>query len=51
MRQACEVFAEGVRDRNDLGALATLNNYNLDVVAAIAEMAHAAAEMLCCRDV
>ncbi len=36
MRKACETFAEGVRDRVDLGALATLNIFNLDVVDALA---------------
>ena len=50
MRQACETFAEGVRDRNDLGALATLNHYNLDVVAAIAEIARAGGDMYSCLD-
>ena len=39
MRQACETFAEGVRDRCDLGALATLNHYELDVVNALKTIA------------
>ena len=50
MRRACEIFAEGVRDRCDLGALATLNSYNLDVVAALARIARAKEEMFSCID-
>ena len=45
MRQACETFAQGVRDRCDLGALATLNCYNYDVVAAMARIVKAKGEM------
>ncbi len=36
MRNACEAFAEGVLDRVDLGALAALNNFNLEIVETIA---------------
>lgn len=50
MRQACATFAEGVRDRNDLGALATLNAYSLDVVSAIAQVALADGGMYSCID-
>lgn len=50
MRQACEVFAQGVRDRCDLGALATLNSYNLDVIAALARIARAKKEMFSCLE-
>jgi len=50
MRRCCETFAEGVRDRNDLAALATLNSYNLDIVSAIADSAWAASEMYSCVD-
>ena len=50
MRQACETFAEGVRDRCDLGALATLNSYNLEVVAALARIARAKSEMFSVRE-
>jgi len=50
MRRACEVFAEGVRDRCDLGALASLNSYNLDVTAALARVARAKEEMFSCID-
>ena len=39
MRNACEAFAEGVCDRCGLGALATLNNYWLDVANAYATVA------------
>ena len=45
MRRACETFAEGVRDRCDLGALATLNHYNLDAVSALKTIATAEASM------
>ena len=50
MRQCCEVFAEGVRDRIDLGALATLNSFNLDVIAALARIAKAKGDMFSCQD-
>ena len=50
MRQACEIFAQGVRDRCDLGALATLNSYNLDVIAALARIAHAQEQMFSVRE-
>ena len=50
MRKACEAFAEGVRDRCDLGALATLNSYNLDVIAAYARISRAKGEMFSCQD-
>ena len=43
MRNACEAFAEGVRDRCGLGALATLNSYWLDVADAYATVAKARA--------
>jgi hypothetical protein len=46
MRRACEAFAEGVRDRCDLGALATLNNYRLDPVNAYAVIAETKASAL-----
>ena len=47
MQQACETFAQGVRDRCDLGALATLNHYNLDAVNALKTIATAEASMFC----
>ena len=50
MRKACETFSEGVRDRCDLGALATLNSYNLDVIAAYARIGRAKGEMFSCQD-
>ena len=50
MRLACETFAEGVRDRCDLGALASLNCYNLDVVDALARITRAKADMFSCRE-
>ena len=50
MRRACEVFAQGVRDRCDLGALAVLNDYNLDVVVALARKARAEDEQFACRE-
>ena len=45
MRRACTTFAEGVRDRCDLGALASLNSYSLDIVDALARLARAEASM------
>ncbi len=50
MRRACEVFAHGVVDRCDLGALATLNSFNLDPIAALARLARAKADMFSCRE-
>lgn len=50
MRRSCEVFAEGVCDRIDLGALASLNSYNLDVLAALARVARAKGDMFSCRE-
>ena len=50
MRQACETFAQGVRDRCDLGALVSLNSYNLDVIAALARIARAQEEMFSVRE-
>lgn len=50
MRRCCEIFAEGVRDRVDLGALAVLNSYNLDVITALARIALAKGEMFSCQD-
>ncbi|MAE64065.1 MAG: hypothetical protein CMJ18_07295 [Phycisphaeraceae bacterium] len=50
MRTCCEIYAQGVRDRVDLGALATLNCYNLDVIAALARIAKAKGDMFSCRE-
>ena len=41
MRKACDTWAEGVRDRCDLGALASLNSHSLDIIAALARIARA----------
>ena len=37
-RQSCETFAAGIRDRNDLGALAMLNHYGLDMMTSVATL-------------
>ncbi len=48
MRSACETFAQGVRDRCDLGALAALNHYNFDAISALARLARAKSQMFSC---